>query len=64
MTTDEAKETADVVSGTFLLNSMPARVLFDSGANCSFVSYVYCKTLNVPTSTLSDALVIEVANVA
>ncbi|KAI3702759.1 hypothetical protein L6452_28511 [Arctium lappa] len=43
MTTEEAKETIDVVSGTFLVNSLSARVLFDSGATCSFVSNTFCK---------------------
>ncbi|KAI3727699.1 hypothetical protein L6452_16317 [Arctium lappa] len=62
MTTEEAKETADVVSGTFLVNSMPARVLFDSGATCSFVSEIFCKQFTTPISVLPDALVVEVAN--
>ena len=62
MTTDTAKETIDVVSGTFLLNSMPASVLFDSGADYSFVSSSFYKSLNVSSRTLSDSLVIEVEN--
>ncbi|KAI3669786.1 hypothetical protein L6452_41193 [Arctium lappa] len=62
MTTEEAKETADVVSGTFLVNSLPARVLFDSGATCSFVSDVFCKQFVTPISVLPDALVVEIAN--
>jgi hypothetical protein len=33
----EAKEAPDVVLGTFLVNSMPAKILFDSGASHSFV---------------------------
>ncbi|KAI3685696.1 hypothetical protein L6452_34953 [Arctium lappa] len=62
MSMEEAKETTDVVSGTFLLNSLAAKVLFDSGANFSFMTLDFCKDLNVPTSTLSDALVVEIAN--
>ncbi|KAI3748936.1 hypothetical protein L6452_12381 [Arctium lappa] len=62
MTTEEAKETADVVSGTFLVNSLPIRVLFDSGATCSFVSDVFCKQFVTTISVLPDALVVEVAN--
>ncbi|KAJ9558044.1 hypothetical protein OSB04_012658 [Centaurea solstitialis] len=50
------KETAKVVSGTFLLNSKPAFVLFNSGADYSFVSTTFCKSLKLPTSTLSEAL--------
>jgi hypothetical protein len=33
----EAEEAPDVVLGTFLVNSMPAKILFDSGASHSFV---------------------------
>ncbi|KAI3678257.1 hypothetical protein L6452_37543 [Arctium lappa] len=62
MTAEEAKETADVVSGTFLVNSLPAHVLFDPGATCSFVSVIFCKQFITPISVLPDALVVEVAN--
>jgi hypothetical protein len=34
----EAEEAPDVVLGTFLVNSMPAKILFDSGASHSFVT--------------------------
>ncbi|KAI3757889.1 hypothetical protein L6452_05433 [Arctium lappa] len=62
MTADEARETADVVSGTFLVNSLPTRVLFDSSANRSFVSTSFCKNFTTPCSLLIDALVVEVDN--
>ncbi|KAI3729056.1 hypothetical protein L6452_17703 [Arctium lappa] len=62
MTTEEAKETANVLSGTFLVNSLPARVLFDSGATCSFVSVNFCNQFVIPSSVLPDALVVEVDN--
>ncbi|KAI3735989.1 hypothetical protein L6452_15518 [Arctium lappa] len=62
MTIEEAKETADVVSGTFLVNSLTDRVLFDSGATFSFVSDVFCKQFVTPSGILPDALVVEVAN--
>jgi hypothetical protein len=38
ITAEEAAEAPDVVLGTFLVNSIPARVLFDSGASHSFVT--------------------------
>ncbi|XP_022032977.1 uncharacterized protein LOC110934092 [Helianthus annuus] len=38
LTSDEAKASLDVVSGIFLVNSMPMNVLFDSGASRSFIS--------------------------
>ncbi|KAI3669849.1 hypothetical protein L6452_41291 [Arctium lappa] len=62
MTDDEARETTDVVSGTFLVNFLPTRVLFDSGANRSFVSSSFCKEFTTPPSLLRDALVVKVAN--
>jgi hypothetical protein len=34
----EAEEAPDVVLGTFLVNSVPAKILFDSGASHSFVT--------------------------
>jgi hypothetical protein len=36
VTKKEAKRNADVVSGTFLINNIPAYVLFDSDATLSF----------------------------
>ena len=41
MTKNEAEASPDVVTGTFLLNSIHAKVLFDSGANFSFVSPMF-----------------------
>ncbi|XP_021985645.1 uncharacterized protein LOC110881803 [Helianthus annuus] len=38
LTSDKAKTSPDVVSGIFLVNSMPMNVLFDSGASRSFIS--------------------------
>ena len=35
---EEALEAPDVVLGTFLVNSVPATVLFDSGATHSFIT--------------------------
>ena len=62
MSTEEERETADVVSGTFLVNSLHACVLFDSGADRSFVSNYLCQRFTTPTTTLSEALVVEVAS--
>ncbi|KAI3685538.1 hypothetical protein L6452_34786 [Arctium lappa] len=62
MTTEEAKASTDVVSGTFLLNSVPMRVLFDSGASFSFVSSSFCPKLPMPITSLDEALVVELAD--
>ena len=42
ITTDESWEEPDVVTGIFLVNSHPTRVLFDAGATNFFVSYKDC----------------------
>ncbi|KAI3672993.1 hypothetical protein L6452_39099 [Arctium lappa] len=62
MTTTEAEETPDVVTGTFLVNSVHARVLFDSGANRSFVSTAFCDYLHRVPKPLSSALEVETAD--
>ena len=45
MTLDDAKEEADVASGTFLVNNISANVLFDSGANFSFISHKFGRNI-------------------
>ncbi|KAI3748391.1 hypothetical protein L6452_11427 [Arctium lappa] len=62
MTATEAEETPDVVTGTFLVNSVHARVLFDSGANRSFVSTALCDYLHRVPKPLSSALEVETAD--
>ena len=44
MTSEEAKATADVVSGTFPVNSLPAHILFDSGIDRSFIRIPFANT--------------------
>ncbi|KAJ9554217.1 hypothetical protein OSB04_018262 [Centaurea solstitialis] len=61
MTATEAREASDLVSGTFLVNSIPALILFDTGAERSFVHDTLAKKFTMPTTPLSDALVVEVA---
>ncbi|GJX71437.1 reverse transcriptase domain-containing protein [Tanacetum coccineum] len=52
----------NVVTGTFLLNQHLARVLFDSGADKSFVSISLASMLNIPPITLDTTYDIEMAN--
>ncbi|GJX19172.1 reverse transcriptase domain-containing protein [Tanacetum coccineum] len=52
----------NVVTGTFLLNQHLARVLFDSGANKSFVSISLASMLNIPPIILDSTYDIEMAN--
>jgi len=62
ITAEEAIKTADVVTGTFLLNSLPAYVLFDSGANRSFVSVKFASHSSFELSKLPVPVEVEVAN--
>ncbi|GJU75740.1 putative reverse transcriptase domain-containing protein [Tanacetum coccineum] len=52
----------NIVTGTFSLNDHFATVLFDSGADFSFISTKFAPLLNVKPSIVSPGYVIEVAN--
>ncbi|GKB15120.1 reverse transcriptase domain-containing protein [Tanacetum coccineum] len=54
-----AHQDPNVVMGTFLLNQHLARVLFDSGADKSFVSISLASKLNIPPITLDTTYDIE-----
>ncbi|GJU20340.1 reverse transcriptase domain-containing protein [Tanacetum coccineum] len=57
-----AQQDPNVVTGTFLLNNHYAKILFDSGANKSFVSIALASLLNITPTTLDTAFTIELAN--
>nr|GEU94527.1 putative reverse transcriptase domain-containing protein [Tanacetum cinerariifolium] len=58
----DALQDPNVVTGTFSLNNHFANVLFDFGANSSFISIKFVPLLNVKPSIVSLGYVIEVAN--
>ncbi|GJZ21109.1 putative reverse transcriptase domain-containing protein [Tanacetum coccineum] len=58
----EARQDPNVVTGTFSLNDHFATVLFDSGANFSFISTKFVPLLNVTPSIIRLDYMIEVAN--
>nr|GEU80628.1 reverse transcriptase domain-containing protein [Tanacetum cinerariifolium] len=53
---------ANVVTGTFLLNNRYASVLFDTGADKSFVSTTFSTQINITPSTLDHRYDVELAN--
>ncbi|GJY84419.1 putative reverse transcriptase domain-containing protein [Tanacetum coccineum] len=57
-----AHQDPNVVTGTFFLNQHLARVLFDSGADKSFVSISLASMLNIPPITLDTTYDIEMAD--
>ncbi|KAJ9564382.1 hypothetical protein OSB04_000348 [Centaurea solstitialis] len=59
MTTAEAEETPGVITGTFLVNSICAKVLFDCGADYSFVSFSFIDRLRVKPKVLDYVLVVD-----
>lgn len=59
VTAEEAQTAPDVVLGTFLVNSIPASVLFDSGASHSFVSNKFVGKNGLPISPLSNPMIIH-----
>ncbi|GJV35607.1 putative reverse transcriptase domain-containing protein [Tanacetum coccineum] len=57
-----AYQDLNVVTGRFLLNQHLARVLFDSGADTSFVSISLASMLNIPPITLDTTYDIEMTD--
>ncbi|GKB34901.1 reverse transcriptase domain-containing protein, partial [Tanacetum coccineum] len=57
-----AHQDPDVVTGMFLLNQHLARVLFDFGADKSFVSISLASKLNIPPITIDTFYNIEMAD--
>ncbi|GJU72351.1 reverse transcriptase domain-containing protein, partial [Tanacetum coccineum] len=52
----------NVVNGTILINNVYASVLFDTGVDRSFVSYVFSKYINIPPTTLDTNYSVELAD--
>ena len=55
-------QNSDVVTGTFLLNQQDAKILFDSGADKSFVSTSFAANLNITPVELDTIYEIELAD--
>ncbi|XP_071737058.1 uncharacterized protein [Rutidosis leptorrhynchoides] len=60
MSVETTTATDDVIIGMFLINSIPARVLFDSGANRTFMSLDFCTKIALPTTVLPEPVRVEV----
>ncbi|GJY28472.1 putative reverse transcriptase domain-containing protein [Tanacetum coccineum] len=58
----DALQDPNIVTGTFSLNDHFATILFDSGADFSFISTKFAPLLDVKPSIVSHGYVIEVAN--
>ncbi|KAJ0681781.1 putative transcription factor interactor and regulator CCHC(Zn) family [Helianthus annuus] len=62
LTTQEAELIPDVIAGTFLVHDVFAKVLFNSGANQSFINTSFCQALNLPLTTLRQIFTVEKAD--
>ena len=60
MNAEEAQEAPDVVLGMFSVNSVPARVLFDSGASHSFVTEEFACTSKIQPTTLKHVMIVQI----
>ncbi|WVZ81487.1 hypothetical protein U9M48_028860 [Paspalum notatum var. saurae] len=59
VTAESAAEAPNVVLGTFLVNSHPATVLFDTGATHSFITKSYAEQYNIPIRSTSRPMVVS-----
>src|SRR5215203_4009783 len=60
MNAEEAQEAPDVVLGMFSVNSIPARVLFDSGASHSFVTEDFACTSKIQPTSLKHVMIVQI----
>ncbi|GKE20140.1 putative reverse transcriptase domain-containing protein [Tanacetum coccineum] len=58
----DASPDSDVITGTFLLNNHYATILFDTGADRSFVSATFSALINITPTMLESHYDIELAN--
>jgi hypothetical protein len=59
MTVEQAQDASGVVLGTFPINSVPATVLFDSGATHSFITDQFIAKHNMPVSPMKKPLLVS-----
>jgi hypothetical protein len=56
----EAEEAPDVILGTFLVNSIRAKVLFDSGASHSFITKHFVKKGKLEPIMMTRAMLVQI----
>ncbi|XP_076924948.1 uncharacterized protein LOC143587582 [Bidens hawaiensis] len=60
--TKDARQDPSTITGTFLVNGHYAYILFDTGADLSFVSTKFRPLLGIESNNLKDKYTIELAN--
>jgi hypothetical protein len=56
----KAHEAPDISLGTFLVNSVPAKILFDSGASHSFVTETFMDKGNLKPSRMDRLMIVQI----
>jgi len=56
---DTAQEAPEVMLGTFNINSIPATVLFDSGASHSFISQTFVRVHSIPLVAMKNPMLVN-----
>jgi predicted aspartyl protease len=59
---EQAQDAPGVVLGTFPVNSVPATVLFDSGASHSFITKQFAAKHGIPISSMKTHLLVSSSN--
>ena len=59
LSADEAQENPEVIIGMFSVNSIPAIILFDSGASHSFISQSFAAQNKFPCLILSKNMLVQ-----
>ncbi|XP_071686849.1 uncharacterized protein [Rutidosis leptorrhynchoides] len=62
MSVETTTATDDVITGMFLINSIPTRVLFEFGANRTFMSLGFCAKIKLHATVLSELVRLEVVD--
>ncbi|XP_076956461.1 uncharacterized protein LOC143631654 [Bidens hawaiensis] len=62
MNANQAQSSSDVVNGVFSINNHSSSVLFDTGADKSFISLDFAYIIDKPWDRLSKPFTVEVAN--
>jgi hypothetical protein len=60
MNVEEAQEATDVVLGMFPVNSVPARIMFDSGASHSFVTKLFVDKSGIQPTPMKHAMLVQI----
>jgi hypothetical protein len=56
---ETAQENPQVVLGMFLVNSIPASILFDSGASHSFISAQFVAKHSIPMCPMKQTILVR-----